>query len=476
MQIAQVLAGYSLGGADLLRRAMGKKIKSEMAAQRETFVDGAVERGVDKPKASEIFDLVDKFAGYGFNKSHAAAYALVAYQTAYLKANFPVEFVAASMTHDMHNTDKLSLFRRELDRLEAPLLPPDVNRSEPIFSVETDADGKLAVRYALGAIRNVGKPAAAAFTLARADGPFKDIADMANRLDASRVNKRQIETLARAGAFDSLDSNRARIFAGAEVIARAAQAAAEERTSNQTSLFGGEDVAPSLRLPVVEPWEDADQLAHELESVGMYLSAHPLDAFQPQMKRLGVMSIAELLRRGPPPSRGDRERGGYNRQAEANCRIAATQLGRQERTSARGSRYAFVQLSDATGVLEATAFSEVLAVSRDLLDSGKPLLLGVEARMGDGGMRVGIVTVRDLEEAAAEAGRELTVHVEDVAALQPIQTILDQEKPGKAKVRLVLEVDPLREITLDLKRRIALSPAVAQAVKSLPGVLDARAD
>ncbi|MEK9922139.1 MAG: DNA polymerase III subunit alpha, partial [Rhodospirillales bacterium] len=181
MQIAQVLSGYSLGGADLLRRAMGKKIKSEMAAQREIFVKGAVERDVDEHKASEIFDLVDKFAGYGFNKSHAAAYALVAYQTAYLKANYPVEFIAASMTHDMHNTDKLGLFRRELDRIEAPLLPPDINASNPVFTVEKNNDGKLGVRYALGAIRNVGRPAALAIVDSRETGPFQNLGDFSKR-------------------------------------------------------------------------------------------------------------------------------------------------------------------------------------------------------------------------------------------------------------------------------------------------------
>jgi len=478
MQIAQVLAGYSLGGADVLRRAMGKKIKAEMAAQRETFVNGSVERGVPEKKASEIFDLVDKFAGYGFNKSHAAAYALVAYQTAYLKANHPVEFLAASMTHDMHNADKLGLFRRELDRLEAPLLPPDINRSDAIFTVEPtgvkDGAETFGVRYALGAIRNVGRPAAASIAAARADGDFRTVADFSDRIDTTRVNKRQIETLARAGAFDSLDANRARVFAGAETIARAAQAAAEERTSNQTSLFGGETAEPSLRLPDVEPWSDADQLAHELEAIGMYLSAHPLDAFAPQMKKLGVTTIADLLRRGPPPG-AKSQQNGYQRQAEANCRIAATQLGRQERTSARGARYAFVQLSDATGVLEATAFSEVLATSRELLDSGKPLLLGVEARMGDGGMRVGIASVRDLEQAAAEAGKELVVHVNEAQAFQHISTILEDEKPGRATVRLVLEVESDREVCLTLNRRIALSPSTAQAVKSMPGVIEVQA-
>jgi len=475
MQIAQVLSGYSLGGADLLRRAMGKKIKSEMAAQREIFVKGAVERDVDEHKASEIFDLVDKFAGYGFNKSHAAAYALVAYQTAYLKANYPVEFIAASMTHDMHNTDKLGLFRRELDRIEAPLLPPDINASNPVFTVEKNNDGKLGVRYALGAIRNVGRPAALAIVDSRETGPFQNLGDFSKRLDSTRINKRQIEALARAGAFDNLESNRACVFEGAEAIARAAQAAAEDRISNQSNLFGEVDAGPNLRLPEVNSWSDAEQLSNELDAIGMYLSAHPLDAYQAQMKKLGVTSIADLLKNGPPPS--TRRNQGYNNfhpGTEANCRIAATQLGRQERTSARGSRFAFVQLSDATGVIEATAFSEVLSSSRNLLDSGRPLLLGIEARLSDSGLRVGIASVRDLEEAAADAGRELIVHIGNTEALEPISSVLSNEKPGRATVRLLLEVDPAREISVELKHKISLSSATAQAMKSLPGVIDAR--
>ncbi len=475
MQIAQVLSGYSLGGADLLRRAMGKKIKSEMAAQREIFVKGAVERDVDEHKASEIFDLVDKFAGYGFNKSHAAAYALVAYQTAYLKANYPVEFIAASMTHDMQNTDKLGLFRRELDRIEAPLLPPDINASNPVFTVEKNNDGKLGVRYALGAIRNVGRPAALAIVDSRETGPFQNLGDFSKRLDSTRINKRQIEALARAGAFDNLETNRACVFEGAEAIARAAQAAAEDRKSNQSNLFGEADTGPNLRLPEVNSWSDAEQLSNELDAKGMYLSAHPLDAYQAQMKKLGVTSIADLLKNGPPPStRRNQEYNNFHRGTEANCRIAATQLGRQERTSARGSRFAFVQLSDATGVIEATAFSEVLSSSRDLLDSGRPLLLGIEARLSDSGLRVGIASVRDLEEAAADSGRELIVHIRNTEALEPISSVLSNEKPGRATVRLLLEVDPAREISVELKHKISLSSATAQAMKSLPGVIDAR--
>src|SRR6185369_7535691 len=208
MQIAQVLSGYSLGGADLLRRAMGKKIKEEMEAQRKLFIDGSVERGVKEDKAGQIFDQVNKFAGYGFNKSHAAAYALVAYQTAWLKANYPVEFFAASMTYDMGNTDKLNVFRQELDRLKIKLLPPDINKSEPTFGVEQMADGKLAVRYALAALKNVGFGPVASMVQAReAGGAFKSLEDFCERIDPKGLNKRQLENLVLAGTFDGLNPN-----------------------------------------------------------------------------------------------------------------------------------------------------------------------------------------------------------------------------------------------------------------------------
>ena len=239
MQIAQVFAGYSLGQADLLRRAMGKKIKAEMDAQRDVFVKGAMEKGVDKDRASYVFDLVDKFAGYGFNKAHSAGYALVAYQTAYLKANHPVEFIAASMTYDMGNTDKLNVFRQELQRLGIALLPPDINRSERDFSVELQDDGKPAIRYALAAVKNVGGAAMQALVEERQrGGPFRSLADLAHRLDVKQINKRQVENLARAGAFDALVPNRAQVYHAAETLVRHASAAANERESAQVNLFG----------------------------------------------------------------------------------------------------------------------------------------------------------------------------------------------------------------------------------------------
>ena len=251
MQIAQVLSGYSLGGADLLRRAMGKKIQSEMDAQRANFVEGARKNNVEEARASMIFDKVAKFAGYGFNKCHSAPYALVAYQTAYLKANYPVEFFAASMTLDMGNADKIGNFRRELERLQIPLLPPDVNRSMAEFAVETTAEGKKGVRYALAAIKGVGRDAMSRLAEERqANGPFKDLFDVAERLDQRVINKRLLESLVKAGAFDSLNKNRAQTFGAVEALSRHSQATHEQRGSNQNSLFG--DDTAQRRPPLAQ--------------------------------------------------------------------------------------------------------------------------------------------------------------------------------------------------------------------------------
>src|SRR5260221_546026 len=251
MRIAQVLSGYTLGGADLLRRAMGKKIKAEMDGQRKLFIDGAVARGVAERVAEHIFDQVAKFAGYGFNKSHAAAYALVAYQTAYLKANHPVEFLAALMTLDMGNTDKLNVFRGECDRLGIKLLPPDINRSEVTFAVEATPQGD-AIRYALAAVKGVGAQAMRQLVEERkATGPFKDLFDFARRLDVKSFNRRQLECLGKAGALDGLNRNRAQTVAAGDLLLRPAAAVADERESQQVNLFcdSNGDAARGPALP-----------------------------------------------------------------------------------------------------------------------------------------------------------------------------------------------------------------------------------
>jgi DNA polymerase-3 subunit alpha len=428
MQIAQVFAGYSLGQADLLRRAMGKKIKAEMDAQRDVFTKGATERGVTADRASYVFDLVDKFAGYGFNKAHSAGYALVAYQTAYLKANHPVEFLAAAMSLDINNTDKLNVFRQEAQRLDIAILPPDINRSKVDFSVE-QVDGRGAIRYALGAIRNVGRDAMRQVVAERtANGPFKDLWDFAGRLDARQMNKRQMENLTRAGAFDGLNSNRAQVLDGVDLILRYAAAQANERGSDQASLFGGDDGVkqPPPKLPASPEWSLTDKLGHEFESVGFYLSAHPLDAYAKALAKQHVRSYAEVRELAYSGKR---------------FKLAGTVLGKQERTSAKGSRFAFVQLSDPSGMYEIAVFSDLLAEKRDLLEPGALLLVEVDVR-GDGDeARLTAQSIITVEQAAERAAGGIEVFLKDPSPLEAIQRELqrhgrrdqgDQRRPARA--------------------------------------------
>ena len=474
MQIAQELAGYSLGQADLLRRAMGKKIKEEMEAQRRSFVDGAVARGVPKAKADHIFELVNKFAGYGFNKSHAAAYALVAYQTAYLKANHPVEFLAASMTFDLGNTDKLNVFRQELQRLSIPLLPPDVNRSGASFEVEALINGAgegSGIRYALGAVKNVGEAAMKGLVEERAaEGPFADLGDLVGRLDGATINKRQVEALACAGAFDSLEPDRRRVFEGAETIVRAAQAAASDRDSQQVSLFGGEVELAKIRLPLPEgpSWDELLRLQHEFDAIGFYLSAHPLDAYRATLERLGVV---------PSTAIGELKAG-------ATATLAGIVAGRQERTSRQGNRFAFVTFSDTRGLYEVVLFTEVLNRCRELLDKGEPLLVTVQPRGegngngsggggGSGELRLIAQDIAPLDEAVSRSALNLTVFLKDPEPIGSIRGILDREASGpggRGRVAFVLGLADGREAEMTLPGRFRLSAGLFRAIKAVPGV------
>ncbi|HIJ63117.1 MAG TPA: DNA polymerase III subunit alpha [Rhodospirillaceae bacterium] len=460
MQIAQELSGYTLGGADLLRRAMGKKIQAEMDAQRKLFVDGAVARGVDQTKASDIFDQVNKFAGYGFNKSHAAAYALVAYQTAWLKAHHPVEFIAASMTYDMHNTDKLDIFRQELDRLKIRLLPPDVNKSGADFWVERLESGELAVRYALAALKNVGAAAMEALVAERrAKGPYRDLGDFARRMDARAINKRQMENLVRAGAFDSLNRNRAQVFDGIEAILAEAGSAAAERDSGQGSLFGGGGRAvPALVLPNRTDWPVADRLLSELEAVGFYLSAHPMDAFAKSLKRLGVLKAAQLP--------AHLAAGGKSR-----VRLAGMLNKKQERTSSRGSRYAFLTLSDASGQFEVMIFSELLSQARDLLEPNSALLITVEARLEEEQLKLTGQIIESLDQAAAKASAGLKIFIRDASPLAALKQLVEKESRGRGRIAVVAQT-PEREVEAWLSGGYALSPGMIGVVRTIPGVVE----
>ncbi|HEY4343276.1 MAG TPA: DNA polymerase III subunit alpha [Parvibaculum sp.] len=451
MQIAQILSGYSLGEADLLRRAMGKKIKAEMEAQKERFTTGAVDKAVDKKQAAQIFELVDKFAGYGFNKSHAAAYALVAYQTAWMKANHPVEFFAASMSLDLGNTDKLNIFKQDAARMGIKLRPPSINESEAVFSV---ADGD--VLYALAAIKNVGMQAMEHLVEVRREGgPFRDLFDFARRINPRFINKRAFENLAKAGAFDCLNSHRAQVLASVDLILGTANASANERESKQDNLFGestGADMAnPALRD--TDHWTPIERLNEEFNAIGFYLSGHPLDDFQTALRRANVVTYAELLKRGNG--------------AEI---LAGTVTAKQERKSKKGNPFAFLSLSDPTGQFEVVVFSEVLNQSRDLMEPGKAVVIVVEIdRSGDEG-KLRAQSVRSVDEVVANTAAGMKIFIEDQKPLPALKTRLSEK--GRGLVSLILLGEGGREIELKLPGSYKVTPQIRGAIKSVPGVIE----
>ncbi len=457
MQIAQTMAGYSLGGADLLRRAMGKKIRAEMDQQRETFVTGATKRGVPKAKAVEVFELMAKFADYGFNKSHAAAYALVSYQTAWMKANHPVAFIAACMSLAINDTDKLAALRQEAQRLGIAVLPPDINRSAADFTVETTEDGKEAIRYALAAIKRVGLAAMQSVVASRGGRPFADVADFAHRAEPRQLNKLQLENLVRAGAFDRMEANRARLFAGAETVLRRAQAEAEQARGGQIGLFGAMDSRPeTLRLPDMPDWPEMERLGYEAEAVGFHLTAHPLDSYGPLLRRLGVTPTNRLEQAAE---------AGLSRVKLAGCVVNT-----KERTTRTGSRMAWVRISDGAGSCEVTLFSEVLGRARDALANGTAVLVTADLRTEGGGLRITAQDLQALERAAAENAAGMRVWLRETAAVPHIRALLAREGRGRGRVVLVPRLDEAQDLEVTLPGTFAVTPRLAQALKLVPGV------
>ena len=454
MQIAQILAGYSLGEADLLRRAMGKKIRKEMAAQRSRFVSGAVERGVERDHADAIFDLLQRFADYGFNKSHAAAYALVAYQTAYLKANYPVEFLAASMTLDIPNTDKLAEFRREAERLKIVVVPPSVNRSGREFAA---VDG--AIVYALAALKGVGAHAVDAIVTARSERPFADLADFAARIDARAVNKRTLESLAASGAFDELEPNRARAFAAVDSMLGLAQRTGSDAATGQNELFGGGSAKVALRIPELEAWLPAERLKREYEAVGYFLSGHPLDDYATALRRLQVQPWIEFAK--------------SVRNGVSAGRLAASVVSRVERRTKTGNKIGILGFSDPTGHFEAVIFQEGLAQFRDILEPGAAVLLQVGAELQGEDVRVRVHNVEALDKVASRNQRGLRVILNSA---EPIELLAKRLNGGNGKgegageVSIVVRLADQSEVEIKLPGRYAISPQVAGAVRALAGV------
>ena len=474
MQIAQVMAGYSLGEADLLRRAMGKKIRAEMEKQRERFVAGSVKNGVPKGQAETIFELLAKFADYGFNKSHAAAYALVSYHTAYMKAHYPVEFLAASMTLDLNNTDKLSEFRSEAQRLGIRVEAPNINRSGATFEV-----GNSTIYYALAALKGVGPQAIELIVEARKKGAFTSLADFASRVNPRAINKRVIESLAAAGAFDALDSNRARVFAGAEAVLAACQRSHEAATIGQSDMFGNAADAPTIMLPQLEPWLPAERLRREYDAIGFFLSGHPLDDYATVLKRLRVQSWAEFSR-------------AVKTGATAG-KVAATVVSRMERRTKTGNKMGIMGLSDPTGHFEAVLFSEGLAQYRDVLEPGSAVLLQLGAELQGEDVRARVLHAEPLDDAAAKTQKGLRIFLRDAKPLESIAkrlatpevapassnqfkgtvpSIAPRNGSGDGEVTLVMLLDIETEVEMKLPGRFKVSPQIAGALKAVPGVVD----
>jgi DNA polymerase III subunit alpha len=461
MQAAQILAGYSLGDADLLRRAMGKKVQAEMDAQRQRFVDGCREvSGIEKAKANELFDLIDKFAGYGFNKSHAAAYALLAYHTAWLKAHYPHEFYAAAMCFDMHQSEKLAIFVDDMRRNGFELAPPDINASEAEFMVDVTEEGH-AVRYALAGIRNVGEKAMEAVVAERqANGLFADLDDVFRRAPAGSMNRRQLESLAAAGAFDSLEPNRARVLANADTLLAEADRSARERTSNQHGLFGGDDhEEQSLRLVDCAPWDRIEQMEKEREVFGFYFAAHPVEQWRAIASANGARTYASLMTGG-----GDGRSGAV---------MAALVENVQRRKTKRGKDYVLAEFSDQSGQFSASCFEESMVDSFvRWAKEGTCVLLTVEldSPSSDEPPRVTVRGARPLAEVRADARMLLKLDVHRVEALRELALLLrpGDKNCGEVVASLHLEDGQVQKVRLG--RSFALDGDFAEQLAQVQGL------
>ena len=459
MQIAQILAGYSFGEADLLRRAMGKKKKEEMDKQRARFMSGAAERGVAPDLADLLFGLMEKFSGYGFNKSHAAPYALIAYQTAWLKANAPVEFFAGSMSLDLANTDKLSVFYQDAKRCGVRIRSPDVNRSSADFEV---ADGE--VLYALGAIRNVGLQAMEHVVAERREhGPFRDVFDFVERVDPKQVNRRTFETLARAGAFDSLNPNRAELVANAEMLVAHGQGVSARQASDQMDLLGDrahETAAMRSKVRRTDPWTPVERLDEELSAVGFYLSGHPLDDMVEALRRRRTELYTDAVAK-----------------AEAGVealRMAGVVRRRQERAAqSSGEKFAFVTLSDPTGEYEVLFPPESWRRCRDLMEAGAAVAITVRAKAKDGEVRFFGDSAEPVAKAVENVVAGLRVHLAPRSAeIDALKKRLEGSmNPRGGEVILVAGVGAGREVELKLPGRFTLDGSVRGAIKTSPGVV-----
>jgi DNA polymerase III subunit alpha len=454
MQVAQILAGFTLGDADILRRAMGKKDQKEMAQKREDFVRGAERNGIDKARANTIFDLLAKFADYGFNKSHAAAYAVVSYQTAYLKAHYPVEFLAASMTYDMVNTEKLAEFRQDALRIGIEVVSPSVQTSNRIFEV-----GENKIFYSLNALKGVGEAAADHIAAIRGSRQFTNLEDFCQRIDPKIVNRRVLESLVNAGALDCFGHDRAALSAGADRMLGLAQRLQSQSESGQSDIFGSgaSAAAEKIVLPKAAPWPVAERLMREHHAAGFYLSAHPLDEYKSVLDKMRIQNWVDFslaVKKGA-----------------AAGRLAGTVISKQERRTKTGNKMGIIQFSDATGQFEGVLFSEMLATYRDVLEPGRSFVITATAEDRPEGISLRISTLHTLEEEAGKQQKSLRVFLRDERPVKALSQFFAAKGEDTASF-IIIQENGKREVEIVLPNRYKLTPQSAAAMKAVPGVVD----
>ena len=454
MQAAQVISGYSLADADILRRAMGKKLPEEMDAQEEKFISGAIARGTNREKAQKIFKDMAVFAGYGFNKSHAAAYGLIAYQTAYLKANYPVEFFAAIMSLDLQDTDKLSTFRSELTRSGIELLPPDINKSLSEFSVEVTKNNKLAIRYALSAIKNVGTGVIKSICNEREkNGDYTDIINFANRVDPSNLNKRTIESLSKAGALDSLDKNRSKLFHNSEKIIKFAQTCHDDKKTGQGGLFSEKHFV----LDEFDKWDISESLNCELDAVGFYLSSHPLDAYSDVLEIMKITKSSNL---------------DYNNihSIPNNISMVGSITKLSERINRNNKKFGIITLSDSGGLFEIFVYEEVLFRSRAYLELGSIVLCKINVSKTSDQLRMSASSITPFEKSNGIQAKLLKIMIDSEDAILPLKDILVSDSKGEQDISLVIKCVG-KQVEVELPGKFELGMKTLSSISNTSGVV-----
>ena len=455
MKIAQVLGGYTLGGADKLRKVMGKKMVAEIPHQREMFMEGATKKGISEEISGAIFDQMAKFAEYGFNKSHAAAYSLISYQTAYLKAHYPVEFMCAVMDFDITNTDKIAFYTDEVRKMGFKVLPPDINNSDALFKVENGN-----IRFALACVKGVGEANMNAIVEERnKNGVFKSISDFIHRVDIKQINRKQLEQLIKAGAFDTLETNRAKLYNNIDNILRHIASACETKSSAQTSLFGTQELVSEVKLDKVGGWSDLEQLQYEAEAIGFYLSAHPLDVYADSTERLGIKKYTDAVK---GIKSGDR----------VLVNLAGCVQGLQKRIGKTGKEYGILRVSDASATFDGFVWSDMLPAAKEAVEQGVPLFLSakIEKKDDDSPLRINFDIVRTLDEQITYNSKGLVIGISDVAAVRPIREMLSHEDYGPYKIYIEPEL-PDWDIRIQLKNSYALDNGKLMTnIRSISGV------